>query len=127
MLSSMTPAIVARDGRPFLVLGSPGGRTIINTVLLIVVNTLDHGMSIQDAVDAPRFHHQWLPDRVQAEPWCFSPDTRSALEALGHRIETAGHAQGSAMAILIRPAGALEGALEVGVDRRRPDGGAAGR
>jgi gamma-glutamyltranspeptidase/glutathione hydrolase len=129
MLSSMTPTIVARDGKPFLVLGSPGGRTIINTVLEIVVNVIDHRMAIQDAVDAPRFHHQWLPDTVSAEPWCFSPETRKALEALGHRIELAGYPQGTAMALLVLPP---EGpgkrpALEAGVDRRRPDTGAAGK
>ena len=126
MLSSMTPTIVARGRKPVLVIGSPGGRTIINTVLQIVVNVVDHGMSVQEAIDQPRFHHQWLPDRVLAEPRCFSPDTRAALEAMGHRIETQRSAQGSAMGILVAP---RNGAyiLEAGVDRRRPDGGASGR
>ena len=81
---------------------------------------------IQDAIDAPRFHHQWLPDQTLAEPRCFSPDTWSALAAMGHNVVTARHAQGSVMALLVRP-DAPAGRLEAGVDRRRPDGGAAGR
>jgi gamma-glutamyltranspeptidase/glutathione hydrolase len=126
MLSSMTPAILSRDGKPFLVLGSPGGRTIINTVLEVIINVIDHQLSIQDAVNAPRFHHQWLPDRALAEPRCFSPDTLTALAAMGHDIATTSHQQGSVMAFLVR-ADAREGRLEAGVDRRRPDAGAAGR
>jgi gamma-glutamyltranspeptidase/glutathione hydrolase len=127
MLSSMTPTIIARDGKPFLVLGSPGGRTIINTVLEVVVNVIDHGMSIQDAIDAPRFHHQWLPDRVLAEPRCFAPDVRAALESMGHLIRPGG-LQGSVMAIRVHAGKAAGGGmlLEAGVDRRRPDSAAAG-
>jgi gamma-glutamyltranspeptidase/glutathione hydrolase len=127
MLSSMTPTIVTRDGKPLLVLGSPGGRTIINTVLEIIVNVIDHKMAIQDAIDAPRFHHQWLPDKVAAEPWCFSPDTRSILEAMGHRIEVSPSPQGSAMGIAISSEPGIGTTLEAGVDRRRPDTGAAGK
>ena len=67
MLSSMTPTILAQDGKLFMVIGSPGGRTIINTVLEIIVDVVDFGMNVQDAVDAPRFHHQWLPDRMTYE------------------------------------------------------------
>jgi gamma-glutamyltranspeptidase / glutathione hydrolase len=67
MLSSMTPTILARDGELVAIVGSPGGRTIINTVLQMVLNIVDHGMSIQQAVDAPRIHHQWLPDRISIE------------------------------------------------------------
>ena len=62
MLSSMTPTIVAKDGKPVLIIGSPGGRTIINTVLQVVLNILDHNMNIGEAIEAPRIHHQWLPD-----------------------------------------------------------------
>src|SRR5205085_1584496 len=65
MLSSMTPVIVMKDGKPVLVTGSPGGRTIINTVLCVVVNVIDFDMPVQDAVSAPRMHHQWLPDAVK--------------------------------------------------------------
>src|SRR5207253_10985612 len=61
-LSSMTPTFVLKDGKPFLVLGSPGGGPIINTVLQVIVNVIDFGMNVQQAIDAPRFHHQWLPE-----------------------------------------------------------------
>ena len=84
MLSSMTPTIVLRDGEPVLVTGSPGGSTIITTVLQVVMNVIDHGMDLSDAVGKPRFHHQWQPDRVGVEPFGFSPDTLAALEAMGH-------------------------------------------
>jgi gamma-glutamyltranspeptidase/glutathione hydrolase len=122
MLSSMAPTILAQDGKPVLVLGSPGGRTIINTVLEIVVNFVDHRLPIQAAIDAPRFHHQWLPDVVYVEERCFSPDTRKLLEAMGHRIQVRKEPQGAVMGIAVLP----DGRLEAGVDRRRPDGGAAG-
>ncbi|MBI4601016.1 MAG: gamma-glutamyltransferase, partial [Planctomycetes bacterium] len=127
MLSSMTPAILAKDGVPVLVAGSPGGRTIINTVLLVILGFVDGRLAVQDAVDAPRFHHQWLPDRVLAEPTCFAPEARALLEGLGHRIEVARGPQGSAMAIaVVRGSDGKVLRLEAGVDRRRPDGGAAG-
>lgn len=120
MLSSMTPTIVAKDGDLFLVTGTPGGRTIINTVLQTIVNVVDHGMNAQEAVDAGRIHHQWLPDRINYERQEFSPDTLSLLERYGHTLnETT--AQGAAEVILHR---ADEGVLEGGVDRRAPDGGA---
>ncbi len=85
-LSSMTPTIVLRDGRPVLVVGSPGGARIITTVLNVVLNNLVFGMDPQEAVDAPRIHHQWLPDELRVEPRGISADTRAALEALGHRV-----------------------------------------
>ncbi|MQT12471.1 gamma-glutamyltransferase [Segnochrobactrum spirostomi] len=85
-LSSMTPAILTRDGKPFMVLGSPGGSRIPTAVLQTIVNVIDHGMTLQEAVDAPRFHHQWLPDVVYAEPYAMSPDTRKALAAMGYKI-----------------------------------------
>ena len=75
MLSSMTPTIVARDGQLFMVTGSPGGRTIINTVLLTILNAVDFGMNAQEAVDAGRFHHQWLPNRLSYERYGLSSDT----------------------------------------------------
>jgi len=85
-LSSMTPTIVLRDGRPVLVVGSPGGARIITTVLNVLLNNLVFGMDPQEAVDAPRIHHQWLPDELRVEPRGISADTRAALEALGHRV-----------------------------------------
>lgn len=84
MLSSMTPSIVVKDGAALLVTGSPGGSTIITTTLQVIVNLIDHGMSLSDAVGQPRFHHQWLPDRVIYETPGFSPDTLAKLRAMGH-------------------------------------------
>lgn len=100
MLSSMTPTIVARGGKPVLVIGSPGGRTIINTVLQVVLNVIDHGMNIGQAIEAGRIHHQWLPDVTSFEEFSISPDTRRLYEMMGHRIRFRGE-QGSAMGIFI--------------------------
>ena len=86
MLSSMTPTIVAKDGSLFMVMtGSPGGRTIINTVLHTILNVVDFEMNVQEAVDAPRYHHQWLPDELRYERRGLSPDTVALLEARGTR------------------------------------------
>jgi gamma-glutamyltranspeptidase/glutathione hydrolase len=86
-LSAMTPTIVARDGKLHLVVGSPGGPTIINTVLQVILNVVDHGMDLQQAVDFPRFHHQWMPDELRLENHGFSPDTIRLLEKRGHAIK----------------------------------------
>jgi gamma-glutamyltranspeptidase / glutathione hydrolase len=85
-LSSMTPTIVLRGGKLFLVLGTPGGPTIINTVLQVLVNVIDFGMNVQDAVNWPRIHHQWLPDELRMEHG-FSPDTIDLLKARGYSIK----------------------------------------
>jgi gamma-glutamyltranspeptidase/glutathione hydrolase len=85
-LSSMTPTIVLRDDELFLVLGSPGGPKIINVVFQVLVNVVDHGMNIQQAVDLPRIHHQWMPDELRYEPFAIAPDVARALEARGHRL-----------------------------------------
>ena len=122
MLSSMSPTIVAKAGAPVLVVGSPGGRTIINTVLGIIINHLVHGLPIQDAVDSPRLHHQWLPDKLLVEAGAITPATRLALEKMGHAVEQRGGSQGSAMAISV----GKDGKLDAGCDRRRPDSAAAG-
>ncbi len=84
MLSSMTPTIVLKDDEPYFVTGSPGGSTIITTVFQVLVNVIDHGMSLEDAVAAPRLHHQWLPDRVVFEQGALSPEAQSTLAELGH-------------------------------------------
>jgi gamma-glutamyltranspeptidase/glutathione hydrolase len=84
-LSAMTPTIVLQDGKLFLVLGSPGGPTIITTVANVLMGVVDYGLDIQEAVNAPRFHHQWLPDQIRAEDR-ISPDTIHLLEAKGHKI-----------------------------------------
>ena len=123
MLSSMTPTIVVRTGRPYFVTGSPGGRTIPSTVLLTLLNALDFGMNPQEAVDAPRFNHEWLPDVIRYERYGLSADTLDALTARGHKVQEV-EQQGVAEAILV---GAPGGLLEGGCDRRAPDGGAIGR
>lgn len=86
MLSSMTPTIVAKDGKPYLVIGSPGGRTIINTVFQTVLNVLVYDMRIDRAIEAMKIHHQWLPDQITYERNLLSPDTRKALEQMGHTL-----------------------------------------
>ncbi|MFZ0290172.1 MAG: gamma-glutamyltransferase [Candidatus Sulfotelmatobacter sp.] len=85
-LSSMTPTIVVHDGKTFLVLGSPGSSKIITTVANVLMGVVDYGMNIQEAVDAPRFHNQWLPDVLNVEQW-FSPDTVSVLQKMGYNVE----------------------------------------
>ena len=87
MLSSMTPTLVTHQGEPFLITGSPGGSTIITTVLQVIVNLVDHGMSIADAVALPRFHHQWLPDVIYYGRYGLSPDTITKLRSKGHELE----------------------------------------
>ncbi len=84
-LSSMTPTIVLKDGKLFLVLGSPGSSRIITTVALAIMGVVDYGMNIQEAVDAPRFHNQWMPDVLSVEAW-FAPDAVHALEKMGYQI-----------------------------------------
>jgi gamma-glutamyltranspeptidase/glutathione hydrolase len=123
MLSSMTPTILAKDGQLFMAIGSPGGRTIINTVLLTILNVVDFGMNIQDAVDAPRFHHQWLPDRIRYEALGLSPDTLALLTARGHALSPEPDHQGKAEGILWNR---KDGVLEGGADRRWPDSAAVG-
>ena len=118
-LSSMTPTIVLKDGKPALVTGSPGGSRIISTVLQVVVNVLDYGMNVAAAVDAPRLHHQWLPDEVRVEQG-FPQDVLDELKAKGHRIVTP-MGQTSANSIAITANG-----LEGGPDPRTRGAEAAG-
>jgi gamma-glutamyltranspeptidase/glutathione hydrolase len=98
MLSSMTPTIVKKDGSLFLVTGSPGGRTIINTVFNVVLNTLEYDMDVRAAVDAPRYHHQWLPDSVMFEEQAIPDSTFARLQAIGHAARMRG-GQGDAHTI----------------------------
>jgi gamma-glutamyltranspeptidase/glutathione hydrolase len=118
-LSSMTPTIVLKDGKPFLALGSPGGATIVNSVLEVIVNVIDFNMNVQDAVNWPRFHHQHLPDDVRVEPG-YSPDTVAILEKNGYTVRDS-DSQGSVAAIGFNN-GWLEGAADP-----RTEGTAAGR
>ena len=142
-LSSMAPTLVMREGKPFLVLGSPGGSRIITITLLTLINMLDYGMALQEAVDAPRFHQQWLPDEVFVEQRGISPDTRRLLEGMGYRIVEQ-TPWGAAEVIAIGPAKAttagaassgndstLGGGMRPGLfyganDSRRPAGAAIG-
>jgi len=121
MLSSMTPTIVAKDGGLVLVTGSPGGRTIINTVFDVVTGVVAHGLDGRDAVNAPRFHHQWLPDRLSYETGGIDADVRRRLESLGHELDER-ESQGSAQSIWRDPATGVP----VGIaDLRSPDAAAA--
>jgi gamma-glutamyltranspeptidase/glutathione hydrolase len=103
MLSSMSPTIVTKDGKVFLVVGSPGGSRIITTVLQVIVNVIDHGMNLQQAVDAPRFHHQWLPDDIRIERHGFPPALVQALEKMGYQVKAQAD-MGDVEAIMIDPA-----------------------
>src|SRR6185437_5415660 len=85
--SSMTPTILTKDGKPVLILGTPGGARIITAVLQTILNVVDFGMNIQEAVDAPRIHHQWMPDVTKTEPYALSPDTRKIMQGMGYRFE----------------------------------------
>ncbi|PSF04580.1 gamma-glutamyltransferase [Marinobacter fuscus] len=120
MLSSMSPTIVRKDGKNFLVTGSPGGSRIITTTLQVLMNVIDHNMNIQTAVSVPRIHHQWLPDAIRVEQG-ISPDTLELLEAKGHTIETKS-AMGAIQSILIDADGTLYG----GADPRRSTSSAKG-
>jgi gamma-glutamyltranspeptidase/glutathione hydrolase len=98
----MTPTFVLRkDGSLWFATGSPGGPTIINTVLQVIVNVVDHGMNIQQAVDSPRIHHQWLPDEIVFEPYGLSADTQRALAAKGHKLTARPRYMGDSHAIMI--------------------------
>ena len=122
MLSSMSPSIVARDGALVAVIGTPGGRTIINTTLQLILNMVDFGMSITEAVAAPRIHHQWLPDRIRVESNGISAQMQSQLEQMGHIVQVGGR-QGSANSIGVD----LTTGERIGApDPRSPDSGARG-
>lgn len=100
-LSSMSPTVVAKDGKPFMVIGSPGGSRIITITLEAIVNVIDHGMNIQEAIDAPRIHHQWLPDTIYVEPFGLSPDTEKLLAGMGYHLDLADSTWGQAAGILV--------------------------
>ncbi len=120
-LSSMTPTILVKDSKPVMVSGSPGGPRIITTTLLTVLNVIDYGMNAQEAVAAPRFHHQWVPDKLFLEPE-FSRDVVEALEARGHTVDVSGRRWSSAQSIVIDP----ETGVMFGGSDPRADGEAVG-
>ncbi|MAB49390.1 MAG: gamma-glutamyltransferase [Flavobacteriaceae bacterium] len=118
MLSAMTPTIVEKEGELYMTLGTPGGSTIITSVLQTIINVHEFGFSMQSAVDAPRFHHQWLPDEIRMEPNSFNIDLIKALEALGYSINLKrSPVIGKVDAILVLDDGTLEG----GADHRGDD------
>jgi gamma-glutamyltranspeptidase / glutathione hydrolase len=118
-LSSMTPTIVTRDGKLYMVVGAPGGARIINGVMEVILNVLDFGMDVQQAVDQPRLHHQWKPDKISLERG-FSPDTVGLLRRLGHEVDPDGGAVASVEALLV------DGGWIQGAQNGRSNGKAAG-
>ena len=116
MLSSMTPTILEKNGKLFLVVGSPGGSTIITSVFQTIINVVDHDMSMQEAVSAKRFHHQWLPDYISYEKNAFSDSLILVLQEMGHNFKER-YSIGRVDAILKRKDGTLEG----GADPRGDD------
>ena len=115
----MSPTIVLKDGKPFLVTGSPGGSRIISTVVQMLVNVIDHGMNVAEATAAPRMHHQWLPDELRVEDG-LSPDTLRLLRDKGHAVEV-GSTSGSTQSIQV-----VEGVLAGASDPRQQGTLAAG-
>jgi len=102
MLSSMTPTIIVKDGKPFMVVGSPGGSTIITTVFQVIMNVIDHKMDIQKAVNAYRFHHQWIPDVLNYEKHGISTDVIEKLKNMGYTLKEQIKAPNQVEAILIQ-------------------------
>jgi gamma-glutamyltranspeptidase/glutathione hydrolase len=121
-LSSMTPTIVTKNGKLFMVTGSPGGSRIITIVFSTIENVLDFGMNVQQAVNAPRIHMQWLPDEIQMEPDALDGNAMDALKAMGYTFKEI-ESWGSAQAVLVDP---KTGMRYGGTDRRHPAGLAAG-
>jgi gamma-glutamyltranspeptidase/glutathione hydrolase len=116
MLSSMTPTIIEKDGELFLVLGAPGGSTIITAVLQTFLNVVEYGMSLPEAVAAPRFHHQWLPDQILYESDALTGGTKDSLAALGYQFREV-----DAMAVIKAIQVLPDGQLRAAADPRNPD------
>src|SRR5678816_1680106 len=106
----MTPTVVLKNNQPFMVVGTPGGTTIITSVLQSIIDVIDFGMSADDAVNKPKFHHQWLPDQIDVEP-AFPVSVRKELEAMGYTIKERASIGRTEM-ILVQPGGKLEAAAD---------------
>lgn len=116
MLSSMTPTILEKDGKLFMVVGTPGGSTIITSVYQTILNVIEHGMTMQQAVNALKFHHQWLPDKTTFENGAFSDATVTTLQNRGYVLEKLTNTLGRMDCVLIRPDGSYEGASDPRAD-----------
>jgi gamma-glutamyltranspeptidase/glutathione hydrolase len=121
-LSAMTPTIVLKDGKAYFAIGSPGGPTIINSVLQVIINIIDFKMNLQQAIDAPRFHHQWMPDEIRWEPFGINRDTRAALERRGHLLAERPAYMGDVQGIMIDP----QSGMRLGASDPRLGGAPAG-
>jgi gamma-glutamyltranspeptidase/glutathione hydrolase len=116
MLSSMTPTIVEQEGKLYMVVGTPGGSTIITSVYQTILNVLEHGMTMQQSVNALKFHHQWLPDKTTFENGAFTEETVQKLQSRGYILEQLTNSLGRMDCILLRPDGTLEGASDPRAD-----------
>ncbi len=121
-LSSMTPTIVLKDGKLWFAVGSPGGPTIINTVTQVIVNIIDHGMNIQQAIDWPRVHHQWMPDQIVYEHYGLASDVMNRLKSLGHQFTDRPRYMGDAEGVMIED----ETGVRLGASDPRLDGKSVG-
>jgi gamma-glutamyltranspeptidase/glutathione hydrolase len=119
----MTPTFVLRsDGSLYFAIGARGGPKIISTIVQVICNVIDHGMNLQEAIDSPRIHHQWLPDEILDEPLGLSADTRRALEARGHKFATKPFYMSDAQGIMIED----KTGMRLGASDARQDGAAVG-
>jgi gamma-glutamyltranspeptidase/glutathione hydrolase len=121
-LSAMTPTIVLKGGRVYFAIGSPGGPTIINTVLQVILNVIDYKMNLQQAIDAPRFHHQWMPDEIKWEPYGLNRDTKGLLEERGYVFAAKPSHMGDAEGIMIE----AETGMRLGASDPRSGGASVG-
>jgi len=118
----MSPTVVTKDGELFMVIGTPGGSTIITTVLQVIMNAVDHGMNIEEAVAATRIHHQWLPDTLYIERAGLPTDVLENLKRMGHKFKVQEGYNGNAQAIMVDP----ETGILLGASDPRGEGRAAG-
>jgi len=107
----MTPTIILKDGKLFMVLGAPGGPVIITSVLQVILNVIDFGMNVQDAIDFPRIHDQWKPDRLDTES-TVSPDTVAQLQRMGYQTQAGDPSEKARVEVILISEGWLQGAVD---------------